>query len=575
MDSPPPPLALSKQEDAAPNVFLVVGPLVVFLLLRYMPGWDPAVAAPVFHFYIVSFASFVGLVAALFVASAARLPSDARTWFTGVSFVAIAAVFLVHGLATPGMLFAGPHPAVGWSARLSLAVGAVSFGLASVEWTPKAEDWLRRRRRVLVAAAVALYALYILMVLMFPAPLERLTQMEPASNYAIAGAAAGLLAWSAVRLWNAYRRTRPRLGRRISLALIWLATAQVSMTLGPLWYLSWWWYHVLMLGAFILALSGMAAEFEALREFRPARYFAALGSVVGLALALLAGEAGARALGDPARRAAIVPYAIVSAGVFFLLLYGIVRRADRLITERTAALRREQHLRAELTRLLVHDLKNPLGVILGSIGPVAAGLTGDLNEAQGRFLARAESSTRDMLRLIEEVLDVERFEAGALPLDRTWVDAGALLRKRAADIEGQVQQRRQHVVLAVQDPLPPLYADEGLLSRVVENLLSNALKFTPEGGQIRLTARRVDDRLEVEVADSGPGVPAAERERIFEKFARLRGARARGAGLGLTLCKMAVEAHGGRIEVEDSPEGGVLFRIEFPLARDEAASGGG
>ncbi|HEX9680273.1 MAG TPA: ATP-binding protein, partial [Anaerolineales bacterium] len=563
-------------EDGPPNVFLVVGPLVIFLLLRYMPGWDISLPATVLHFYAGSFVSFVGLVAALFVASAARLPSDARTGFIALAFVAIAAIFLLHALGTPGVMMAGEsYETIGWSARLSLAVGAACFGLASVEWGSRADAWLRRRRTGLAAAALALYVAYVTLILAVPDPFKGLTVLEPASGYVLGALAIALFAWSAVRLWLAYRLERPRLGRWLSLALVWLATAQVSMTLGPIWQLSWWWYHILMLAAFVVAVRAMAREFEAVSEFHPARYFAAVGSVAGIGLALVAGGVGAQALATPGQRAVFVLFAVLSAGLFFLILYGIVRRADRLITERTAALRREQHLRAELTRLLVHDLKNPLGVILGSIGPVAAGLTGDLNEAQGRFLARAESSTRDLLRLIEEVLDVERLEAGALPLDRTWVDAGALLRERAADIEGQVQQRRQHVVLAVQDPLPPLYADEGLLARVVENLLSNALKFTPEGGQIRLTARRVDDRLVVEVADSGPGVPAAERGRIFEKFARLRGARARGAGLGLTLCKMAVEAHGGRIEVEDSPDGGALFRIEFPLGRGESAFGGG
>jgi signal transduction histidine kinase len=102
----------------------------------------------------------------------------------------------------------------------------------------------------------------------------------------------------------------------------------------------------------------------------------------------------------------------------------------------------------------------------------------------------------------------------------------------------------------------------------VENLLSNALKFTPEGGSIRVGARGVDGHFELEVSDSGPGVPLADRGRIFEKFARLQGMRARGAGLGLTLCKMAVEAHGGQIEVSEGPEGGALFRIELPLPRD-------
>lgn len=576
MDFPPPPLALSKSEDAAPNVFLVVGPLVVFLLLRYVPGWDISFPATVLHFYAGSFVSFVGLVAALFVASAARLPSDARTGFIALAFVAIAAIFLLHALATPGVMMTGEsYETIGWSARLSLAVGAICFGLASVEWSSGVDAWLRRRRPALAAAALAAYLAFVTRVVALPEPFEGLKALEPAGGYLLAALAIALFTWSAVRLWRAYRRERPRLGRWLSLALVWLATAQVSMTLGPTWQLSWWWYHVLMLAAFVVAVTAMAREFEAVSEFHPARYFAAVGSVAGMGLALVAGGVGAQALPTSGQRAVFVLFAVLSAGLFFLILYGIVRRADRLISERTAALHREQHLRAELTRLLVHDLKNPLGVILGSIGPVAAGLTGDLNEAQGRFLARAESSTRDMLRLIEELLDVERLEAGALPLERAWIDAGALLRERAAEIEGQIRQRRQSVVLQVQDPLPSVYADEGLLSRVVENLLSNAVKFTPEGGQIRLAARSLDDRLEVEVADSGPGVPEAERERIFEKFARLRGMRARGAGLGLTLCKMAVEAHGGRIKVEDSPEGGALFRIQFPLARDEAAAGGG
>ncbi|MGH2628338.1 MAG: ATP-binding protein, partial [Anaerolineales bacterium] len=531
----------------------MVGPLVVFLLLRYVPGWDISLPATVLHFYAGSFVSFVALVAALFVASAARLPSDARTGFIALAFVAIAAVFLLHAVGTPGVMMAGEsYEAIAWSARLSLAVGAICFGLASVEWSPRADAWLRRRRPALAAVALVLYLGYVALIGVVPDPFEGLAALEPASIYLPAALAIVLLAWSAVRLWRAYRLERPRLGRWLSLALVWLATAQVSMTLGPVWGLSWWWYHILMLAAFVVAVTAMAREFEAVSEFHPARYFAAVGSVAGMGLALVAGGVGAQALASPGQRAVFVLFAVLSAGLFFLILYGIVRRADRLITERTSALRREQHLRGELTRLLVHDLKNPLGVILGSIGPVAAGLTGDLNEAQGRFLARAETSARDMLRLIEEVLDVERLEAGALPLDRAWIDAGALLRERVAEIEGQVQLRKQKVVLEIQESLPPLFADEGLLARVVENLLSNALKFTPEGGGIRLTARGLDDRLEVEVADSGPGVPGAERERIFEKFARLRGMRARGAGLGLTLCKMAVEAHGGRIQVEDS-----------------------
>jgi signal transduction histidine kinase len=225
-------------------------------------------------------------------------------------------------------------------------------------------------------------------------------------------------------------------------------------------------------------------------------------------------------------------------------------------------------VRAELTRLLVHDLKNPLASILGSLGPLTEGMVGALNEPQARFLGRAESAAQDMLRLIEELLDVERLEAGALPLERSRVDAAALLRQRGAQVEGLARQHDLRLIVDVPESLPDLEADEGLIRRVIGNLLSNAVKFTPQGGTIRLSARALDGSLEIEVADSGPGIPAGDRARVFEKFARLRGTRARGAGLGLTLCKMAVEAHHGHIDVDDSPEGGALFRVSLPLAVD-------
>jgi signal transduction histidine kinase len=549
-----------------PHPLLIVLPLLLFVGLLRFPTWDPIWDASVPHFYIVSFTSFVALVAAIFVASASGRPRDPRTWLVSMAFVAIAAFFLVHGLTTPGILMEGFHPAVGWSARLSLAAGALLFGLAAVPWKPAAEAWLFARQRILTLLGALAYAVYVLGVVAFPEALNRLTSLEPVSNYLLAGAAVAALLASAYGLWRAFRYERPRLASRLALALTWLATAQVSMALGVMWHLSWWWYHVLMLAGFIVALSAMAAEFEALSDFRPARYFAGLGSIVGLGLALLAGEIGASWLSDPAQRSTIVSFAILATGVFFGLLYVIVYRADRLIAERTAALRREQHLRSELTRMLVHDLKNPLASILGSLGPLTEGMVGELNDAQARFLSRAEGAGQEMLRLIEELLDVERLEAGALPLDRGRLDAGELLRRRASEIEGLAQHNRLRLVVEIPDSLPGLEADEGLIDRVVGNLLSNAVKFTPPGGTIRLSARAQDGTLLFEVADSGPGIPAADRARVFEKFARLSGARTRGAGLGLTFCKMVVEAHHGRIEVEGSPEGGALFRVYLPLA---------
>ena len=107
------------------------------------------------------------------------------------------------------------------------------------------------------------------------------------------------------------------------------------------------------------------------------------------------------------------------------------------------------------------------------------------------------------------------------------------------------------------------------MTRVFANLLSNALKFTPEHGSVKVTVKRQDYQLLITVADSGPGVPMRERNRIFEKFAQVEGGERRGAGLGLTFCKMAVEAHGGSLTVDASDLGGALFLLSLPLSEEE------
>jgi NtrC-family two-component system sensor histidine kinase KinB len=170
---------------------------------------------------------------------------------------------------------------------------------------------------------------------------------------------------------------------------------------------------------------------------------------------------------------------------------------------------------------------------------------------------------------VDTLLDIARFEEGAMTLQLQRLDMAALIEetitgeRHLAENKDMVMEAR----LAVE--LPAVSADRDVLQRVLTNLLDNALKFTPAGGRVWVEAHPEAKAVRVDVVDTGPGIPAGERERIFEKFTQVRGQTGsrRGSGLGLTFCRMAVEAHGGRIWIEDGPGGkGSRFVFTVPIA---------
>jgi two-component system sensor histidine kinase KdpD len=169
-----------------------------------------------------------------------------------------------------------------------------------------------------------------------------------------------------------------------------------------------------------------------------------------------------------------------------------------------------------------------------------------------------------MNRLIGNLLDMVRLETGALQVQREWQSleepvAGALM--RLADV---LKDRHVDVKLPADLPLVPV--DAILIEQVFVNLLENAAKYTPAGTPIELAAALRDREVVVEVADRGPGVPVGEEERVFEKFYRLPGSTgAGGVGLGLTICRGIVTAHGGRMWVSNRPGGGAAFRFSIPI----------
>lgn len=231
----------------------------------------------------------------------------------------------------------------------------------------------------------------------------------------------------------------------------------------------------------------------------------------------------------------------------------------------------EEHLdemREDLTRTLVHDLRSPLSSILASLEVLSRTA---LTSEQSRMVQIAQSNGERLLRLVSSILDVDRLESGAMPLERQRVPLGPLVAETLERQRPLAAAKKLRLASGVPEDLPDAWVDRDVVSRVLENLVSNAVKFTPLRGTVQVEARVGTEPgfLEAAVVDSGPGVPPDMRPRLFQKFATGRQA-GRGSGLGLAFCRLAVEAHGGKIWVEDAPQGGAVFRFTLPAAAPEA-----
>jgi signal transduction histidine kinase len=243
-----------------------------------------------------------------------------------------------------------------------------------------------------------------------------------------------------------------------------------------------------------------------------------------------------------------------------------LEQAKEALSERNE----ELQLKKTLAQTLVHDLKSPLSAILGNLD-----LLEMRTEARHRYLVqRSKGGARRMLKMILNLLDVEALEEGKLTpvFDRT--DVREVVRATLQEAEAPAGQRS--LDLRLDAPVSAwAQADPVLLRRVIDNLISNAITHSPEGGTIDVTVASREEGIEFAIVDSGPGIPEEHRETVFEKYGQLD-ARREGTtankGLGLTFCRLAVEAHGGTIWIDDAPSGGAAFRAILPAAVDDGPS---
>jgi signal transduction histidine kinase len=235
-------------------------------------------------------------------------------------------------------------------------------------------------------------------------------------------------------------------------------------------------------------------------------------------------------------------------------------------------LRKLEELRDNLTHMVVHDMRSPLAITQMSLEMLKTTLTG-LSEQESKLLEGALRGAQTMNRMTTQLLDVSRLGAGQMPLNKSDCDLAAVAQAALEAISPLLGDR--HAVLDIREPLTAV-CDVVLLRRVLDNLLSNALKFTPPGKEITLSIAREGDAAQLGVTDTGPGIPEEFHQKIFEKFSQIAGEQqSKGTGLGLTFCKLAVEAHGGKIGVDSEIGRGSTFWFTLPLEAKATPGGSG
>jgi NtrC-family two-component system sensor histidine kinase KinB len=225
-------------------------------------------------------------------------------------------------------------------------------------------------------------------------------------------------------------------------------------------------------------------------------------------------------------------------------------------------------LREDLTAMIYHDLRSPLANIVSSLDVLTTMLSSEQNQAVASILGIAQHSIGRIQRLISSLLDINRLEAGQPIGQRLPVTFNMIVEDSLNAVKPSLEGRRQSTDVYLPSALPPVLIDADMIRRVLINLLENAIKYTPSDGKIEIGGGLEGEWVRIWVQDNGPGIPPADRERIFEKFTRLKtDGGPSGLGVGLAFCRLAVQGHGGKIWVDSEPGKGSRFTFTLPVAK--------
>ena len=386
---------------------------------------------------------------------------------------------------------------------------------------------------------------------------------EAAAMAALAGLVA-VLGWLALRRGQAPRR----IAWVVLLVYTFVITAAVHYTGGPQTPMPALYLLVIVAAAFVLGPSGVTL----VAAVSLAAYAALLALEYTRVLPIYSIWNIAFEAKDKGLLLVVNWLAVATPAVLVAVMCNAL--TQRLRT-RNNELRQSESMRTVLVELMVHDLRNPLTVLLGvlEVMQIISGST--FTTDQRRLMQNARRSGQVMIGLIGDMLDISRLETGQLKLRPQRLDMHLLVRDGLEEMRVPAEQAELTLAPAPVGDLPPVQGDAKLIQRVLANLLGNAVKATPPGGAITVeTSATPPGAVTVSVHDTGQGIAPDQQVRIFDKFAQVEKervtGRATGAGLGLTFCKMAVEAHGGRLWVESQPGQGSTFLFTLPAEAEQA-----
>jgi two-component system, OmpR family, sensor histidine kinase KdpD len=306
------------------------------------------------------------------------------------------------------------------------------------------------------------------------------------------------------------------------------------------------------------------------------RQAATLGSTPGPAAAnespalVISVEIGGRPIG-----ALAIPADEISETAFQAIANLAAIALERVRTQEAAgraeAARQSEELKSTLLDAIAHEFKTPLTSIKASATGILSSPS-SLSDEQRELLSVVDEETDHLSRLVTEAIQMARFEAGKIQLNKELCAVESLVRPVLREMAAQLEERKVNVQIPAD--LPGVFADAELIRLVIRQLLNNALKYTPPGSPLSLRAAQSGDHVTLSLADRGPGIAERERGKVFEKFFRSREAQPHvtGSGMGLAICKEILEAHGGGISVEPGPEGGSVFTLSLPLETPEKNS---
>jgi signal transduction histidine kinase len=292
----------------------------------------------------------------------------------------------------------------------------------------------------------------------------------------------------------------------------------------------------------------------------------AASAVVALILARLLARGMTQPLRDMARAAERLAHGDYSERVPITSRDELGRTAEtfnRMATE----LENVERLRRDLVANVSHELKTPISALRAHLENLLDGV----EEPNPKTISVMLQQSERLGRLVEQLLDLSRLESGVVSMERTPVS----LERVVARVIGEVEVGREagaHVDSRIPRGFPRVLADEERIHQVLFNLMDNALRFTPPDGTVTVSAVRQEGQCEISVEDSGPGISETHQPFVFERFYRVDPSRSRsdgGTGIGLTIARSIVDAHGGRIWLDRSPSGGAAFRFTLPLASTE------